>query len=132
MFSEQEHQYVQSQPLARLGTVSAAGQPDVDAVGFEFDGNRFYITGYNLQGSRKYKNIAAGNQQVSLLIDDLASTQPWTPRGIKLHGTAHLTERNGRPYIVITHTVSWSWGVEGSTFQNGKFTPKKIVWQSQA
>ncbi len=133
MFSESELAFLKSQPLARLGTVATDGQVDVDAVGFEFDGRRFYIGGRNLPGTRKYKNIAAGNTKVSLMIDDLKTIQPWEPRGIKIHGTAELVERNGMfgpaPYIVVTPTTSWSWGIEGDQFQNGKFVPKKIVWQ---
>ncbi|MCB0177767.1 MAG: PPOX class F420-dependent oxidoreductase, partial [Anaerolineae bacterium] len=83
MFSEAELAYLKSQYLARLGTVSSKGQPTVDAVGFEFDGARFYVGGRNLPGTRKYKNVAAGNHKVSIIIDDLESVQPWQPRQIK-------------------------------------------------
>jgi pyridoxamine 5'-phosphate oxidase family protein len=48
MFSEKECAFLQSQVLARLATVAVSGQPDVDAVGFGFDGERFYISGYAL------------------------------------------------------------------------------------
>ncbi|GAC1690548.1 MAG: PPOX class F420-dependent oxidoreductase [Ktedonobacteraceae bacterium] len=130
MFSEKELAYISSQRLLRLATVEANGQPDVDAVGFRFDGQRFYILGQDLAKTRKYKNVQAGNKQVSLIIDDLASTQPWTPRGIRLHGIAEPTEINGRPYLVITPTVSWSWGVDAAEaiFENGKFKPRKVIW----
>ena len=132
MFSEKELAYVRNQPLLRLATVEVNGQPDVDAVGFRFDGQRFFILGQDLARTRKYKNVAAGNKQVSLIIDDLASTQPWTPRGIRLHGLAETTEVNGRPYLVITPTVSWSWGVDDTDamFQDGKFKPRKVVWNA--
>lgn len=133
MFSEQELAYVKSQPLARLGTVSTKGQTDVDAVGFQFDGAHFYIGGIQLPATRKYKNVAAGNNKVSLLIDDLKTIQPWEPRGIKIHGTAEIVQLAGRfgngEYLKITPTVSWSWGVEGENFVEGNFKPKKIVWQ---
>ena len=81
MFSVQERAFLQSQPLARIGTVSTDGQPTVDAVGFEFDGARFYIGGHRFQATRKYQNVVAGNTKVSLIIDDLKSIQPWQPRG---------------------------------------------------
>ena len=132
MFSELELAYLRSQPLARLATVSVKGQSDVDAVGFEFDGAHFYIGGIQLAATRKYKNVAAGNTKVSLLIDDLKTIQPWEPRGIKIHGNAEAIRREGRfgpgDYLKITPAVSWSWGVEGEQFKEGKFTPKKIVW----
>jgi hypothetical protein len=41
MFSLQEQAYLQTQMLARLGTVAPDGQPDVDVVGFQFDGTHF-------------------------------------------------------------------------------------------
>ena len=135
MFVEEELQYLHTQPLARLGTVDPTGQPNVDAVGFEFDGARFIIGGRALEKSRKYKSIAAGNQKVSLIVDDLRSRQPWEPRGIKIHGTAEAVERDGRfgpgHYIVITPTISWSWGIVGTPFQAGKFVPHRTVWAGQ-
>ena len=133
MFSEQEQAFLQSQLLARIATVDTDGQPTVDAVGFEFDGKRFYIGGHRFQASRKYKNVVAGNTKVSLIIDDLKSVQPWQPQGIKIHGIAEVVERNGRlgpgSYLAITPEVSWSWGVEAPTLQEGKaVSMKKIVW----
>jgi pyridoxamine 5'-phosphate oxidase family protein len=132
MFSEVEIAYLKSQFLARLATVSSDGQPTVDAVGFEFDGARFYIGGLALPSTRKYKNVASGNHKVSLIIDDLESVNPWKVRGIKVHGLAEIVEWTGRfgqkEYLAITPTVSWSWGIEGENYQEGKFTPKKIIW----
>jgi pyridoxamine 5'-phosphate oxidase family protein len=131
MFSPEELAFLASQRLARLGTVATDGQPDVDAVGFQFDGARFYVVGRRLEATRKYKNIAAGNAKVSLIIDDLETVQPWRPRGIKLHGRAELIERGGRASIAITPVVSWSWGLGGEQFREGKFTPHKIVWSEE-
>ena len=133
MFSEAERNYLKSQHLARLATVSSKGQPTVDAVGFAFDGSRFYIGGINLPGTRKYKNVVAGNTKVSLIIDDLESVRPWKPRQIKVHGLAEIVERDGqfghKEYIAITPTVSWSFGIEESLdYKGGKFAPKKIIW----
>ena len=134
MFSEQERAFLQSQPLARLATVEVSGQPDVDALGFGFDGERFYVSGYSLERSRKYKNIASGHGKVSLIIDDLKSLQPLEPRAIKIHGEAEIATleqgyRGPGTYIVITPKVSWSWGVDKPAFQDGKFVSKKITWE---
>jgi pyridoxamine 5'-phosphate oxidase family protein len=132
MFSEQEEAYLRTQPLLRLATVAANGQPDADAVGFEFDGAQFFIGGHALERSRKYKNIVGGQQLVSLIIDDLETIKPWRPRGIKIHGRADIVQRQGQfgagTYLAVTPLVSWSWGIEGDSFTDGKFTPKKIVW----
>src|SRR5215475_517048 len=70
MFSEKEVDYIKSQRLARIGTVSKELQPDVAAVGFEFDGQNFYIGGIRQTKTYKYKNVANGTSRVALVIDD--------------------------------------------------------------
>lgn len=133
MFSEQELAFLQTQPLARIATVDHDGQPTVDVVGFQFDGTRFYVGGHQLETTRKYKNIAAGNRKVSLIIDDLKSLSPWQPRGIRVHGIAEVVQRQGHlgpgSYLAITPVVSWSWGIEEPGTQPGRPGPKKIIWQ---
>ncbi|OLD44824.1 hypothetical protein AUI51_00590 [archaeon 13_1_40CM_2_52_4] len=100
MFSEAETQYLKSQRLARLATVSSRGQPDVVPVGFEFDGKHF-----------------CGNKLVALTIDDLESVDPWKPRAIKVYGTAEVLDHQGRfgpgKYLRVTPKISWSFGIPG-------------------
>lgn len=130
MFSEKELAYLRAQKLLRLGTVAPDGQPDVDAVVFEFDGQYFYISGHTLQTSRKYKNVAAGHTKVSLIIDD---DETGKPRGIKLHGIARIVRRTGKfgdtDYLEVRPTVSWHWGIEGPpVFKNGIFVAPRTIW----
>ncbi|MGH2520866.1 MAG: PPOX class F420-dependent oxidoreductase [Anaerolineales bacterium] len=131
MFTEKEIAYLRSQPLACLATISDAGQPDAVAVGFEFDGQCFYVGGHNLPATRKYKNIAAGHTKVALLIDDLPSVNPWSPRGIRIYGMAEIVERMGRlgpgTYFRITPVVSWSWNIEVLTSKENRFAVNKIT-----
>ncbi|MCK5316181.1 MAG: PPOX class F420-dependent oxidoreductase [Anaerolineales bacterium] len=131
MFTEKEIAYMRSQRLARIGTVFADSQPDVSPVGFEFDGEYFYIGGMNNAATRKYKNVVKGNSQVALAIDDLESVDPWAPRGIKLYGTADIVEREGyagrSSYLRIRPTISWSWNLEGPAMVEGRFVPHKTV-----
>jgi pyridoxamine 5'-phosphate oxidase family protein len=135
MFTEEERTYLTSQRLARLATVAPDGQPTVDAVGFWFEGGRFVIGGRDLPSTRKYRNVAAGNDQVALIIDDVLATEPWTVRGIKVHGTAEIVERDGffgaGQYFLITPEVSWSWGVVRPTFDEGRFAPHRIDWRKE-
>lgn len=135
MFSEKEREYLASQPLARLATLDVTGQPDADAVTYELDGDAIVIGSYhNLEKSRKYRNIAAGNTKVSLVVDTLPSIDPVTPVAVKIHGEAKIEHRVGRlgpgEYLVIRPTTSWSWGVEGPAFVDGVFQPRKTVWIS--
>ncbi len=76
MFSDIETAYLKSQPLARIATASKEGlQPDVAPVGFDFDGTYFYVSGFDLAKTLKYKNVQS-NPKVSLVVDDLVSVEP--------------------------------------------------------
>jgi pyridoxamine 5'-phosphate oxidase family protein len=130
MFSEQELVYIRTQKLLRIATVAPDGQPDVDAVSFEFDGQYFYIGGLAMPTSRKYKNVAAGHTKVSLIIDDQETS---APRGIKLHGVAKIVQRTDRrglmDYLAVRPTVSWHWGITGPpVFKNDTFIAPKTIW----
>ena len=71
MFTEKEKEYIKSQRLTRIATSSyvpsddGTSQPDVAPVGFDFDGEYFYIGGMNILNSTKYKNILKNNKVVS-------------------------------------------------------------------
>jgi pyridoxamine 5'-phosphate oxidase family protein len=130
MFTEKEIAYIQSQPLVRLATVSTSLQPDVAPLGFKFDGEKFFITGFDITLTFKYKNVKAGNALVSLVIDDLVSFSPWVARGIKIHGMAEITEANGHASLIILPLRSWSWGIEDVAFKDGKPVSRKASRES--
>lgn len=142
IFSETEIEYVKSQHLTRIATASESSkegeeegsiQPDVVPVGFDFDGDYFYVGGMNLLKSTKYKNVLKNNK-VALVIDDLKTVDPWDPRGLKIYGTADIVTRQGGYmdstgnsnlyYIRITPKKKWSWGIEEPVFVEGKFNVK--------
>ncbi len=122
-FTAEEIAYLRSQPLARIATVAPDGQPDASPVGFEFDGTYFYVGGHDPANTRKFRNVRAGNDKVALAIDHLVSTDPWTPRFMRIYGTAELIEREGQfgpgAYMRITPTVSWSGNLDGRPFGQG-------------
>jgi len=128
MLSEKEIAYLRSQRLARMATVSKELQPDVAPAGFDFDGVYFYVGGLELSRTLKYKNVQA-NPKVSLVIDDAESIDPWRPRGIKIHGVADLTTRQGYAgagtYIRIKPREKWSWGIEEPAIVDGKPVMKR-------
>lgn len=119
-FTDDEVAYMRSQRLCRLATVSSDGQPDVVPVGFEYDGTYIFIGGLDPAKTKKFRNVRDGNTRIAVVIDDLASAQPWAPRYLRVYGTAELVEREGQfgpaPYMQITPTVSWSWNLEGHPF----------------
>jgi pyridoxamine 5'-phosphate oxidase family protein len=137
MFSEKEIQYLKSQHLARISTVSPDDlQPDVSPVGFDFDGEYFYVGGMNLLKTRKYRNVLK-NSKLALVIDDLETVDPWAPRGIRIYGTADIVTRQGGymdrahpsspppSYIRVKPTKKWSWAIDEPVFADGKFNVKK-------
>ena len=89
-FTDEEIAYLRSQPIARVATLSADGQPDVVPLAFEFDGTFFWVggSGPTVAATRKFRNVRAGNQKVGLVIDDLVSFNPFIARGIRIYGHA--------------------------------------------
>ena len=117
LFTEAEAAYLADQPLLRLATARPDGsRVDVAPLGFRFDGERFHLTGYDITKTMKYFHITA-NPHVALVVDDLASVDPWTPRGVKVHGLAAVhVDDDGRAHIEIAPTKVWSWGLEAPAF----------------
>lgn len=129
IFSQKETEYLGSQHLARIATASSREviiQPDVVPVGFDFDGEYFYVSGMNLLKSTKYKNVQK-NPRVALVVDDLKSVNPWEPRGIRIYGIADIvtrqdgymqqTDHPSIKYIRIKPLKKWSWGIDAPVFQ---------------
>jgi pyridoxamine 5'-phosphate oxidase family protein len=119
---------MKSQRLARIATVNKKGQPDVVPVGFEFDGKYFWIGSHDQNiffRTKKYLNVKNGNIQVSLVVDDLASVDPWHPRCVKVNGEAEALDHKGifgpGKYLRITPKKSWSMGIEGLELKKGEW-----------
>jgi pyridoxamine 5'-phosphate oxidase family protein len=136
-FTEEEITYLRSQRVARLATVSPDGQPDAAPVGFEFDETYIYVGGIDPSKTRKFRNVRAGNDKVALIVDDLVSTDPWTPRFMRIYGTAEFVERHGiagsGEYMKITPTISWSWNLDGRPFGHDdaeQFAPRRTIHPS--
>jgi pyridoxamine 5'-phosphate oxidase family protein len=76
--------------------------------------------------------VQAGNTKVALVVDDLASVRPWSPRYLRIYGTAELVERPGQfgqgPYMQITPTISWSFNLDGRSFTHDReVAPRRTV-----
>ncbi|HEY5134231.1 MAG TPA: PPOX class F420-dependent oxidoreductase [Candidatus Nanopelagicales bacterium] len=108
VFTDAELEYLSAQPLARIATASATGVPDVAAVGFGVDGDTLVTGGYDITKTVRYRNLLA-NPRATIVVDDLASVDPWAPRGVKVRGAATLEEVTGGMRIRIVPEVIWSW-----------------------
>ncbi len=56
----------------------------------------------------RYRNLLE-NPIATIVVDDLASVDPWAPRGVKVRGAAAIEEARGGLRIRITPEVIWSW-----------------------
>lgn len=136
MFTEKEQEYLKNNQLARMGTITETGQPDVVPIRYEFDGAAFYVGGQYMIRSRKYRNVEAGNNKVALVIDDFIPVEGGMPgiRGIRIYGLAQPVERPGwggvmSTQLKITPTTTWSWGIEGPAFTEAGFVTHKTQWK---
>jgi pyridoxamine 5'-phosphate oxidase family protein len=126
VFTEPELAPLAEQRLARLATASPEGQPDVPAVGFEVDGDIVVSRGLDLTKTVRYRHLSA-NPRATIVIDDLASVDPWRPRGVKVRGDVVLEEHDGKPLIRIRPRVIWSWGRNPDTPKRFASIEKRIV-----
>lgn len=126
-FSDKEREYLESQRLARLATANADGAPHVVPVGFRLsdDGAALDVGGHGFAQSKKYRDLKA-NPRAAIVIDDLASVDPWTPRGIEIRGIGELHDAGGvekfgprgwdEAWVRILPERVISWGIEGPAF----------------
>ena len=114
VFTEAELRYMTGgRQLARIATVGADGTPHVVPVAFIYNAARDTIDvgGAELERTKKFRDVARTGR-AAIVIDDLASTDPWRPRAIEVRGRAEAIalptplSRNHPERIV-------SWGLEG-------------------
>lgn len=109
-FTDPELDYLNTQPLMRFASASPQGRPDVAAVAFSVDGDHIVTSGFDIRKTVRYRNIG-GNPRASVVVDDLASTDPWAPRGIKVYGSVMIEDDAAGQRFRITPEVIWSWGI---------------------
>jgi len=109
-FTDPELDYLNNQPLMRFASASPEGRPDIAAVAFTVDGDDIVTSGFDIRKTVRYRNIDK-NPRASVVIDDLASTDPWAPRGIKVFGSVVIEDDTAGQRFRITPEVIWSWGI---------------------
>ncbi|GAA4592806.1 PPOX class F420-dependent oxidoreductase [Planotetraspora phitsanulokensis] len=119
IFTQAELDYLATQRIGRLATVSPDGQVQNSPTNFFVDGGMIVIGGHALGVSKKFRNVQRGST-VAFVVDDLATVDPWAPRGIEIRGTAvALTDREpplpyfSREIIRVTPTKIITWGLDG-------------------
>jgi pyridoxamine 5'-phosphate oxidase family protein len=95
VFSDAEIAYLQSQRLARIAT-AANGQPHVVPLAFRYnpETDTIDVGGHDFAKRKKYRDVQR-NPRVAIVIDDLASVDPWRPRMIEIRGEAEILSTGG-------------------------------------
>ena len=117
-FNAAELDYLEQQQLGRLATVDAHGAPQNVPTGFFVeDAREIVIGGTAMGGSRKFRNVAATGV-AAFVVDDIASRDPWTVRGVEVRGHAEAladvdppTAGMSREVIRIAPVLIRSWGL---------------------
>jgi len=113
-FTDDELSYLLGERrLARVATVGAGGTPHVVPVGWSFNAelDAIEIGGHDFTRTKKFRDVQR-HGRAAVVIDDLASTEPWRPRGIEVRGPAEAVGAP-RPLIRILPERIVSWGVDG-------------------
>jgi pyridoxamine 5'-phosphate oxidase family protein len=111
-FTEEERRYLSERRLGRIATVGKDGTPHVVPVGWRYNPERESIDvgGRDFARTKKFRD-ARRSGRAAIVIDDLASTDPWRPRGIEVRGRAETLDGD-RPMIRIHPERIVSWGIE--------------------
>jgi pyridoxamine 5'-phosphate oxidase family protein len=81
-------------------------------VGFRYEPahDSIDVHGHDLERTKKYRDVERTGR-ASIVIDDLASTDPWRPRGVEVRGRAEVVS-SPRPLIRIHPERIMSWGLD--------------------
>jgi pyridoxamine 5'-phosphate oxidase family protein len=111
-FTEDERKYLAERRLGRIATVGKDGTPHVVPVGWRYNPERESIDvgGRDFARTKKFRD-ARRSGRAAIVIGDLASTDPWRPRGIEVRGRAETLDGD-RPLIRIHPERIVSWGIE--------------------
>jgi len=111
-FSDAELDYLRRERrLGRVATVGRDGTPHVVPVGWRYNAEHDSIDvgGHDLELTKKFRDVARSGR-AAIVIDDLASTNPWHPRAIEVRGRAEAVHEP-RPMIRIHPDRIVSWGL---------------------
>ncbi|MGH3500319.1 MAG: PPOX class F420-dependent oxidoreductase [Nocardioidaceae bacterium] len=114
VFTHAELTYLQGERrLARIATVAPDGTPHVCPVGMwklDTAADVIEISGLDFANTKKFRDVARTGR-AAIVIDDLASTDPWRPRGIEIRGLAEAVHEP-EPHIRLRPQRLVGWGLE--------------------
>jgi pyridoxamine 5'-phosphate oxidase family protein len=113
VFTDPELAYLTGERhLARIATVGKDGTPHVVPVGWTYNGEQDTIDvgGRQLEQSKKFRDVARSGR-AAVVIDDLASTDPWRPRAVEVRGRAEAVDEPEAIIRIYPERIV-SWGLD--------------------
>ena len=89
-------EYLASQRLGRVATAGADGKPHVVPTSFRYNPElgTIDVGGLHVATTKRYRDVQA-NPWAAIVVDDLVSTDPWTPRMLEIRGRAETVATGG-------------------------------------
>lgn len=73
------------------------------------------IRGRNLASTKKFRDVARQGH-AALVVDDLASTNPWRPRGLEIRGRAEAVTEPEQVIRIHPQRIV-AWGIDTGAFE---------------
>jgi pyridoxamine 5'-phosphate oxidase family protein len=88
--------YLGSQRLGRIATAGADGRPHVVPTSFRYNAElgTLDVGGHHVATTKKYRDVQATGY-AAIVVDDLASVEPWRPRMLEIRGRAEAVAHGG-------------------------------------
>ncbi|MDQ2894324.1 MAG: PPOX class F420-dependent oxidoreductase [Actinomycetota bacterium] len=98
--------------LARMATVGKDGTPHVVPVGWTHNTHTdtLDVGGHSLAETKKFRDVARSGR-AAIVIDDVASTNPFRPRAIEVRGHAEAIT-GPEPIIRVYPERIVAWGID--------------------
>jgi pyridoxamine 5'-phosphate oxidase family protein len=120
-FTAAQIEYLAGQRLGRIATTGADSKPHVVPTSFRYNDElgTVDVGGFRVATTKKYRDVQA-NPWAAIVVDDLVSTDPWSPRMLEIRGRAeavssggaHLGPGFGEAFIRIFPEKVNSFGIE--------------------
>ena len=88
--------YLDNQLLGRIATAGANHRPHVVPTSFRYNRElgTVDVGGMHVATTKKFRDVQA-NGWAAIVVDDLVSTDPWTPRMLEIAGPAQALTTGG-------------------------------------
>ncbi|HEY2793102.1 MAG TPA: PPOX class F420-dependent oxidoreductase [Micromonosporaceae bacterium] len=88
--------YLAGQRLGRIATAGADGKPHVVPTSFRYNADlgTVDVGGHHVATTKKFRDVKATGW-AAIVVDDLVSTDPWTPRMLEIRGRAEAIPSGG-------------------------------------